>query len=151
MIEQPKRKRSNHQRPKSKKPSRVKQSFKYDADPNRLMKAYNKSGKKDLFEQTNRIAMHGDFSNIPDFFNALLQVQEVKAEFDELPIEVRRATHNSPLELFEMLSDPDKVEQCIELGLREKDAEGPLDIPTPEKTEPVPETAQSESPVQGGE
>ncbi len=128
---------------------KTKQEFQFDADPNTLMKQYSKTGKKDLFEQTQKIALAGDFSQIPDFFTALLQVQEVREDYENLPIAIKRATHNSPNELFELMSDPDRRDQCVELGLFEDTAEQqtiPTAPPEPEEKPPEPE-----SPVQGGE
>ncbi len=134
---------------------RTKQDFKHDADPNTLMRAFSKTGKKELFEQTDRIAQYGDFSNTPDFFSALLQVQEVKEDYENLPIQVRRATHNSPNELFEMLSDPSKLDQCIELGLIEDTQTEALSIPTappqPAPDLPPPGEPKPDGSVQGGE
>lgn len=128
----------------------TKQEFQFDADPNTLMKAFSKTGKKELLIQTEKIALHGDFSEVPDFFSALLQVQEVTEEYDQLPIEIRRATHHSPNELFELMSDPKRIDLAIELGLRPPKTTKPLEIPTAPslKTEPG---SSPDSPIQGGE
>jgi len=124
------------------KGGRTKQSFRLDSDPNKLMKQYSKSGDQDIFKVTKDIARHGDFSEIPDFFSALLQVQEVQEEFMELPSRIRNHVNNSAEELLELLADPSRLEEAIELGLREASSDEALNIPQP---------PEPESRVQGGE
>lgn len=125
-------------------PSKTKQSFQFDADPNRLMQQYHKTGNLDLFKQTNAIAQHGDFSTVPDFFTALLQVQEVKEEFMGFPSALRSHFDNDPVQMLEMLADPDRVEESIELGLRPPEETEPIDIPQPPA--PPPETPPEVNP-----
>lgn len=130
--------------------SRTKSEFKFDSDPATLVKRFTKTGKIDVFAQTEKLALHGDFSEIPDFFTALLQCQKVEEQYLDLDIDVRRATHNSPRELFDMLADPEKIDDCIALGLRPPDTKEPLEIPTTPEEKPT-EEKPKESPIQGGE
>lgn len=111
------------------KGGRTKQSFQFEGDPNTLMKQFSKSGDKDIFKVTQAIARHGDFSEIPDFFSALLQVQAVQEEFESLPSKIRNAVNNSPEELFELLTDPARIDEAIELKLIPPNSKEALDIP----------------------
>jgi len=122
---------------------RTKQSFQFDGDPNTLMKRFSKSGDRDIFNTTKQIARYGDFSEIPDFFTANLQVQEMEEEFLSFPSHVRNHVNNSVEELLELLVDPSRVDEAIELGLVAESTTKPMEIPLRDQ--------EKESPVQGGE
>lgn len=125
---------------------RTKQEFKDDADPNRLMKQFNRTGDFSILQQSKNIALHGDFSLVPDFFSALLQVQAVTEEFMQYPSEIRSHVDNDPAQLLELLADPNRVDEAIKLGLREPTETDPLEIPLPEKPAPSEEVESPQSP-----
>lgn len=122
---------------------RTKQSFKDDANPARLVRQFTKTGDIDVFNQTAQVAMHGDFSAVPDFFTALLQVQEVQEEFMRYPSKMRASVNNDPAQLLELLADPDRVEEAKTLGFIHEDVIEPLPIPLPPDT---PKTVEGETP-----
>ncbi len=133
---------------------RTKSSFQFDADPNRIMKQFNKTGDLDLLNQTKKIALHGDFSQIPDFFTALLQVQKVEEDFMELPSKIRNHVDNDASKLMELLADPARVQEAIDLGLvADLEVEAiPIPLPTPAAAEPTPTPEEGpETPIQGGD
>lgn len=131
------------------KGGRTKQSFKHDADPNRLMKQFTKTGDLDLLKQSKAIAMYGDFSQVPDFFTACLQVQECEEAFLELPSAIRNRMENSPSKFLDFLSDEANLSEAIELGL----VEAPIEEADPKPSPTVAKTPQSvpDGSVQGGE
>lgn len=113
------------------KGSRTKQSFQFEGDPNTLMKAFGKTGNPDLFKSTTALAQYGDFSEIPDFATALIQVQEVRDEFMRLPSEIRNHVNNSPAEFMELLADPSRHQEMVDLGLvTDENQVDPPPIPT---------------------
>ncbi len=130
---------------------RTKQSFQFDADPNTLMRQFVKTGKKEILEQTQSVAQYGDFSEIPDFFTALIQVQQCTEEFNELPVNIRVHVNNSPAEFLDLVSDPDRHAECVDLGLFEPD-DRTMSIPQPPEQNPpaegdsTPPNTEGESP-----
>lgn len=70
---------------------------------------------------SSRRPMFGDFSKITDYQSALIQIQNARDAFMELPSQLRKALKNDPAELLRVLDDPDKS-RAIELGLLEKPA-----------------------------
>lgn len=128
---------------------RTKQSFQFDADPNTLMKQFTKTGDENILKRTSAIAMHGDFSEIPDFFTALLQVQEVEEEFAALPSNIRNHCDNDASKFIALIADPARVDECIELGLVEDSTTRPKEVPLPSTTGLDPETPQPETPPEG--
>lgn len=124
---------------------RTKQAFTFDADPNTLMRQFTRTGDADILKRTNAIALHGDFSAVPDFFTACLQVQQLEEEFSELPSKIRNHCDNDASKLIDLLADPQRLDECIELGLIEKDTEIPKEIPLPPQPELDPETPTTET------
>lgn len=123
---------------------RTKQAFAKDADPNTLMRRFTKTGDTEIFKKTNAVAMHGDFSKVPDFFTALLQVQAVEEDFAGLPSQVRNHCDNSASSFIEMISDPTRIDECIELGVFPPDQEESLSVPQPALDLPAPAEPQPE-------
>lgn len=114
---------------------RTKQSFQFVGDPSSLMRQFTKTGDQNLLIRTNNVAMHGDFSAVPDFFTALLQVQQLEEEFLGYPSEIRNHVDNDASKLIELLADPERVDEAIALGLVQPGETEPIDIPTPPKPE----------------
>ncbi len=125
---------------------RTKSAFQFDADPNKLMQQFTKSGNLELLQQTKKIALHGDFSAVPDFFTALLQVQQAEEEFMAMPSRIRNHVDNQVSEFIELISDPDRNQECLDLGLFSQD-QPTFDIPTPQPAPAVP--APAEPPTEG--
>jgi len=64
-----------------------------------------------------RQAMYGDFASAPDFHTAQNLVIEAREQFMDLPAKVRKACKNDPGEFLEMVQDPERREELVELGL----------------------------------
>lgn len=108
---------------------RTKQSFQFDADPNTLMRQFTKTGDVEILKRSTAVAMHGDFSAVPDFFTALLQVQQVQEDFAALPSGTRSHFDNDPSKLIDAYADPSRLDELAELGL--VDPVDPISAPPP--------------------
>lgn len=95
------------------------QSFKDEADINRIMKRYEVTGVMlDPTLRVQRVPRYEDISQMPeDFLEANVRVMKAKEAFDELPAAVRDRFANSPYELMMFLSNEANRDEAIKLGL----------------------------------
>lgn len=112
--------------------SRTKQADLKAADINNIVRRWLKSG---IPPQSNMVARYGDFSNSGDYLSCLLKVQESQDSFMRLPARVRKACDNDPGKFLDMVFDPEKKAQLVELGLVE--GQTPVE-PAPEVPEEPP-------------
>lgn len=96
--------------------SLVQQDFKDEADINVLVRRFTDvdlmPGARDKMQAT-----YGDFTNIPDFFEANLIVSEANEAFMALPATIREDFDNDPGKFLAWCSDPNNRDQMRELGL----------------------------------
>lgn len=90
-----------------------------------------------------RMAMYGDFTNAPDFHAAQNLVIEAREQFEDLPARVRKACKNDPGQFLEMVHDPERRAELVELGLLEEA------VPVTAKEPPAP-PAPTPAPSPGG-
>lgn len=114
---------------------RTRQEFKTECDINVVLRRYANNGQLPALNPIT--PTFGDFSEAPDYLSAQLTVQAAKEDFARLPARVRKACGNSPARYLEMVQDPDRKDELVELGLLERM------VPEQLKEEPTP-------PVQGG-
>jgi len=95
-------------------PSRTKQSFAEESDINTIVRRFNLTGQ---LPQDVRVPQYGDFSDVTDYFSAMLQVRAADEAFMQLPAHVRARFHNEPGELVAFVSDPENHAEAIKLGL----------------------------------
>lgn len=62
---------------------------------------------------------YGDFSDIGSFHDCHERVRQAQNEFMRLPASVRKHCHNDPGEFIEMVYDPSRRAELVELGLVE--------------------------------
>lgn len=99
--------------------SRTKPEFQKDANINRIMKKYKRTGI--LGDPLAYRDMHyGDFANGNDFAEMAIKVADAQQEFLSLSAEVRNRFQNDPSKLLDFLADPRNDEEAIKLGLKEK-------------------------------
>jgi len=99
----------------SKEPSVTEQHHKDDCDINVLMKRY---ASGEIIDHVNDLqASFGDFSDVPDYQEALNRVNDARAAFMELPATTRKRFDNDPGQLIGFLSDEKNTEEAIKLGL----------------------------------
>lgn len=124
--------------------SRVKQADADSANINSILKLWLKTG---IPPQTAKVARYGDFSTAEDYLTCMLKVSEAQAEFAMLPALVRKACDNNPGKFLELVSDPERREELVELGLVEKQVPVQVDqVKAPEAPDPVPEDEGSPAP-----
>lgn len=123
-------------------PTLAQQQFKDEADINRLVDRFLRTGE---IPPVDGRAIYGNFLDIPlsyqDCLEAVCRAQEV---FDELPSKLRQRFNNDPAELLSFLQDPKNLDEAVKLGLLEKPA------PEPEPVVPA-EPAQDTNPTKSGE
>lgn len=106
------------------KPSMAKQSFRDECDINNVLKKYNKTGQlPDLIKQN---PQYGDFSEAPDYQDALNLVILAEQQFNALPAHARKRFNNDPAEFLAFVHNSDNAEEMVSLGLATK---RPVDDP----------------------
>lgn len=95
--------------------SLTKQSERDFCDINHIIARHRKTG---LLDHVNTMsAMYGDFTNIPDYQEALQVVQTANDLFNGLPSEIRSQFGNDPKVFLDFVSDEANRDACIKLGL----------------------------------
>lgn len=115
----------------------TKQSFQDESNINTIMQKYVKTGVIDYVKDH-----PGNFVDLPlveDYQAALNVVIKAGEAFDELPGSVRRRFENNAVGFLEFMDDPEKMEESVELGLRERIevVEPVLDPPATPPEEPA--------------
>jgi len=90
------------------------QSEKDNCDINLLMDRYQKSGILPVMQAT---PIFGDFTELPDYREAVEIVMKAKASFDSLDAKVRREFNNDPAEFLDFANNPDNADRMRDLGL----------------------------------
>lgn len=95
-----------------------------------ILKQYDRTG---LITHVNRsVASYGDYTEVNEYQEALNMTIRAQNAFDELPSTVRKKFHNDPGEFFEFATNPDNLDEMIDLGLANRIAE-----PKPQKVEVI--------------
>lgn len=124
-------------------PSMTKQSFKDEADLNRIMRKYLTTGVLPVVRQ--RLgAAYGEFDGVEDYFACQVKLKNAEEAFMQLPSAVRSACSNEPGRLLELLNNPARRQEAIALGLVE---EPEVPAPAPEAVAPA---APGAPPAGGG-
>jgi len=93
----------------------VKQSFKAECDINNIMRKYQAQGVlPSLILQDPK---YGDFSNVPDYQEALNLVLKAQAQFGGLSAEVRDRFGSDPSRFLAFCENPANQEELISMGL----------------------------------
>ena len=96
-------------------PSRTKQSSQDECDINVLMKKYERDQILPHFNQHQ--GQYGDFLGIPDYQDALNQIQAASDAFDSLPASVRKRFQNDPGEFIDFAQNPENHDELVKMGL----------------------------------
>lgn len=75
---------------------------------------------------------YGDFTDVPDFREALDNTREAIERFNALPASVRSRFNNDPVQLFEFVTDEANAEESVKLGLLTKANLPPVIVPVEE-------------------
>lgn len=109
--------------------SATKQCFKESCDINNILPAFDKQGV--LSHVNEAQAFYGDFSEINEYQVSLNQVIAAQASFDSLPSSIRRRFGNDPGEYFEFVTNPNNIDEMVDLGLAIVDDPVPELVPAP--------------------
>lgn len=99
--------------------SMTKQEHKAECDINNIMARYLNTG---VFPDTVKVGRYGDFSEAPEFRDALHLIREAKEQFAGLPSKVRQRFRNNPEEFLEFVRDPKNLDEAKDLGLLSDEA-----------------------------
>lgn len=91
------------------------QSAKDECDMNLIVAAAKRGA--DIKHVTTRQPMYGDFTNLPDYREALTIVNQARDAFMGLDAFVRERFGNDPARMLDFLSDDKNREEAIKLGL----------------------------------
>ena len=112
------RKRSNDSLIFDDTPSCTKQNFKDQCDINFILKKYTRAGVNPFV--ITESARFGDFSDVPDYQDALNLVTSADEAFMQIDAKVRARFQNNPALLIDFLSDTNNRAEAIKLGLIEE-------------------------------
>lgn len=115
--------------------SKTQQQFKEQVDINYIVAKYGIQDAQTGIRGAQRQPIYGDFSNIPDYSNALQSIIKADKSFAELPSKLRAFFDNDPGKLISFLDNDQNAEKAIELGLIPE----PKPNPTPVEKNPAPE------------
>jgi len=96
----------------------VKQYFKDECDINNILNRFEKTGiLPDLIKQN---PQYGDFSELPDYQQAIELVQKAQEQFTSLSAKIRDRFENDPAKFLEFATDPKNIDEMVTLGLATK-------------------------------
>jgi phage internal scaffolding protein len=100
--------------------SLTQQHLKDETDIRKIISKYDRTG---LISHVARgVAQYGDFSEINEYREALDVVNNANAVFSELPAEIRQKFANDAGAFFEFATDPNNMEEMVNMGLATKPA-----------------------------
>lgn len=108
---------------KSSVPSLTQQQFKDEADINYIISMYNSTGVMPSFHGDGQPAqpIFADFAELPDnaqeVYNRILLA---KADFDNLPLDVRKRFNYDAGAFLEFVENPNNVDELVAMGLATK-------------------------------
>lgn len=102
-----------------------------ETDVNQIVNRYTTKGVLPL--ANNRVATYGDFTDVGTYHDAMNRITRIERDFAALPAHIRHACRNDPAELVDLVTNPARTEQAIELGLLER----PKPAPVPDQPAPI--------------
>lgn len=108
-------------------PSMTQQHFAKDADLNEIVRRFG-IAEGAIPPVPIDPQYYGDFTDVPDFRQALDNTREAIQRFDALPATLRNRFNNDPVALWDFVTNPANTDEAITLGLLRKTA---TDAPAP--------------------
>lgn len=105
-------------------PSLTQQHHTKDADINEIMRRFGVTDGA-LPPVALDPSFFGDFTDAPDFRQALDSTREAAERFNALPAELRSRFDNDPVKLWGFVTDPANFDKAVELGLLHREAQPP--------------------------
>jgi len=97
--------------------SHVKPYFADECEINNILAKYQKTG---LVEHvTNNPGVYGDYSNVPNYRDALNIVIDAQDNFDSLPSSIRKRFDNDPSLFLDFVYNPENRDEMVKMGLIE--------------------------------
>lgn len=93
----------------------TKQADMKDADINAIFKRFEKTGQ--LPNMIAKVPTYGDFSNVPDYQEALQIVAHAREQFENLDVTVRNKFDNDPSKFLGFATDPKNMDELEKMGL----------------------------------
>lgn len=110
---------------------RTKQEFLAESDINTIISRFQKNGVEPI---PNIGGTFGDFSDVTNYQDAMIKIQEAHEYFDDLPAKTRAYFENDPEQLLLAIEDPSQENKLIELGILVKNDDlGGTTTPVSEK------------------
>lgn len=81
---------------------------------------------------------YGDFSTFTDYHTSLNQVHQAQEQFMKLPSAVRAHVNHDPGEFLQMIYDPDRRQELVDLGMAEERVPKEAPPATEKPKEPAP-------------
>lgn len=99
---------------KNTEPSLCEESHATETDINVIMSRYERTGQ---LPQVLGQPLFGDFTEMPDYRQAVTQIRQAEEAFLEVPAKVRALFGNDPAEFIKFCSDPGNKAELEKLGL----------------------------------
>lgn len=109
--------------------SKVKQSESEGTDINVIMRKWQKQGI--VPTGSAKTPQYGDFSDMTTYHLGLTQMIEAQADFEALPSAVRKHCDNDPGKFLDLVFDPERQVELVDLGLLPKSIPKEAVTPTP--------------------
>lgn len=124
-------------------PSMTQQQFRDEADINYIISMYDSTGVMPTYHGDGQPAqpMFGDFAELPDNAQDVYnQMLAAKADFDNLPLDVRKRFDYDPAAFLAFVDDPNNLDELVAMGLATKTAiqEPTINTNNPDNNTPVP-------------
>lgn len=124
-------------------PSMTQQQFRDEADINYIISMYDSTGVMPTYHGDGQPAqpMFGDFAELPDNAqDAYNQMLAAKADFDNLPLDVRKRFNYDPAAFLAFADDPNNADELVAMGLATKTAiqEPTINTNNPDNNTPEP-------------
>lgn len=124
-------------------PSMTQQQFRDEADINYIISMYDSTGVMPTYHGDGQPAqpMFGDFAELPDNAQDVYnQMLAAKADFDSLPLDVRKRFDYDPAAFLAFADDPNNADELVAMGLATKTAiqEPTINTNNPDNNTPEP-------------
>lgn len=96
----------------------TKQEFLEESDINVIIARFQKSGV--LPNTFGNVGSYGDFSQVTNFQDAIIKVQEAEDMFMSLPARIRAKFDNDPSQFLEFADNPENQDALVEMGVIDK-------------------------------
>lgn len=98
--------------------SRTHRYMKDECDINMIMKKFEKTGELPNMIKNN--PQYGDFSQAPDYQEALHTVMHAQEQFSNLSAKIRNRFNNDPSQFLEFATNPENLQEMVKMGLAEQ-------------------------------